>query len=341
MRNDLAIVADNIEVRNVFVMWSGLRTESGAFCRQVQICGDLAEKLAGAYWDYWRVYCLPVPLMAHKKKPSKLFSKRKQTRLLYRHFGVFLGDSLQSAVAIRFYWTTTRAFIFAAAAGLPCKAKAREYHVDPKSLCAVNEKIGGKMEKTIFPLFETIAVEQGKILNISIKRDMSNKPILQENTVKNLWSFRSLAKKHRTLGEISPLVRCRIDYHARDYHIQCFPYQRKTCRTFQAGDWWWYWLWVEICWSCVPQWVVTAKKVTVMKSWLSNRVALLIVLSAIWFFVKVTNGLHRIQQPLLAGTQRALLLAQGKIQARRILLENVPHFEEIRLINALSGLKVS
>lgn len=42
--------------------------------------------------------------------------------------------------------------------------------------------------------------------------------------------------------------------------------------------------------------------------------------------------------PLLKGTQRQKLL-EGKIQERRILLEDLPYFDEVfRVINALNGL---
>ena len=43
--------------------------------------------------------------------------------------------------------------------------------------------------------------------------------------------------------------------------------------------------------------------------------------------------------PLLEGTQRATLLAQGRIKVQSILATDLSLFEEIRLINALNGLE--
>ena len=43
--------------------------------------------------------------------------------------------------------------------------------------------------------------------------------------------------------------------------------------------------------------------------------------------------------PLLEGTQRVALLAQGRIKVRSILATDLSVFEEIRLINALNGLE--
>lgn len=44
-------------------------------------------------------------------------------------------------------------------------------------------------------------------------------------------------------------------------------------------------------------------------------------------------------QPLLAGTCRARLLTEGKIEARRILVEDLPRFTHFKLVNAMRDME--
>lgn len=198
------------------------------------------------------------------------------------------------------------------------------------------------MDKTIFPLFETIAIEQGKILNLAqhqARYEQSLRQFYGKSAVK-IYDLLEILQKNTALWTTleSPLVRCRIDYHATDYHIKCFSYQRKTYRTFQP-----------VIDDDIDYGLKYADR-TRLNALLQQKGdcdEIMIIKQGCVTDCSIGNLIFRQGEqwftpdtPLLAGTQRAFLLAQGKIQTRRILLENIPHFEEIRLINALNGLKV-
>ena len=84
----------------------------------------------------------------------------------------------------------------------------------------------------MFPLFETLCIENGKIQNIDLHQVRYERGLREyygKSAVKifNLFSLIQLPEPLQ-----NQLVRCRIDYNAETTQIQYFEYHRKIYRTF-------------------------------------------------------------------------------------------------------------
>ncbi|WP_040977104.1 aminotransferase class IV family protein [Necropsobacter massiliensis] len=192
----------------------------------------------------------------------------------------------------------------------------------------------------MYPLFETLCIEQGKIGNLAfhqLRYERSLAVFYGENAA-NIFDLAEIIKKSSALLPLvdEPLIRCRIDYNRDSYQIRAFAYQRKRYRTFQP----------VICddieyglkysdrrrldellrqkGDCDEIMIIKQGKVTDCS--IGN---LIFRRGGQWFTP---------DSPLLAGTQRAKLVAEKKIKVRSIFLQDLAQFEEIRLINALNGL---
>ncbi|MFD0966755.1 aminodeoxychorismate synthase component I [Seminibacterium arietis] len=126
MRNDLAIVAKNIEVTR-FRYIEKIMTEKGAILQtSSEICGDLAEN--------WQ---LQVGSILAKLLPAGSISgapKQKTVEIIYQAeqqkrgyytgiFGIFDGDSVESAVAIRFIEQKEQQFYFRSGGGITIQSE--------------------------------------------------------------------------------------------------------------------------------------------------------------------------------------------------------------------------
>ena len=188
----------------------------------------------------------------------------------------------------------------------------------------------------MFPLFETIAIENGKIQNI--ERHQAR----YERSLRAMYG-KSAVVFHELFSLITPptelqqgLVHCRIDYNATQCQAQYFPYQRKTYRTFQP----------VVC-NHIDYGLKYSDR-TLLNELFAQRGTcdeIIIIKNGLVTDCSIGNLILRQgdqwftpDSPLLRGTQREKLLAEGKIIERKILAENLPHFEEIRLINAMNGL---
>ena len=191
-----------------------------------------------------------------------------------------------------------------------------------------------------FPLFETLRIENGQVQNLA-RHQQRYENSLREFYAGQPYKIFSLAKilqKNTALWANlqSPIIRCRIDYNATQYHLQCFPYQRKTYQRFhpvicddidyhlkysnraifnellkQKGD-------------CDEIIIVKQGKIT------DCTIGNLILRQGSQWFTP--------DSPLLIGTQRSKLLQERKIIEREILLSDLPLYQEIRLINALNSI---
>lgn len=191
-----------------------------------------------------------------------------------------------------------------------------------------------------FPLFETLCIENGQVQNLALHQQRYENS-LREFYAGQPYDIFSIAKILQKNTELwanlqSPIIRCRIDYNATQYHLQCFPYQRKTYQRFhpvicddidyhlkysnraifnellkQKGD-------------CDEIIIVKQGKIT------DCTIGNLILRQGSQWFTP--------DSPLLIGTQRSKLLKERKIIEREILLSDLHLYQEIRLINALNSI---
>lgn len=191
-----------------------------------------------------------------------------------------------------------------------------------------------------FPLFETLCIENGQVQNLALHQQRYENSLREfyAGQPYKIFSLAKILQKNTALWANlqSPIIRCRIDYNATQYHLQCFPYQRKTYQRFhpvicddidyhlkysnraifnellkQKGD-------------CDEIIIVKQGKIT------DCTIGNLILRQGSQWFTP--------DSPLLIGTQRSKLLKERKIIERKILLSDLPLFEEIRLINALNSI---
>ncbi|MGY4676727.1 aminotransferase class IV family protein [Pasteurella sp. P03HT] len=191
-----------------------------------------------------------------------------------------------------------------------------------------------------FPLFETIAIVNGEIQQLALHQQRYEASLAKfygENVAK-MHDLAEIIQISTALQQTqhSPIIRCRVDYNQQDYQVQYFAYQRKTYRTFQPvmcdeieyglkyADRTYLNHLLQQKGDCDEIMIIKQGKVT------DCSIGNLVFRQGAQWFTSDT--------PLLAGTQRAKLLAENKIQQCPILLEDVAHFDEIRLINALNPL---
>lgn len=188
----------------------------------------------------------------------------------------------------------------------------------------------------MFPLFETLAIEQGVVQNIAYHQAR------YERSLRTFYG-ESAVKMVDLLALITPppewcdqLVRCRIDYNATQTKVQYFQYARKTYRTFHP----------VVC-DEIDYGLKYADR-TLFNALFNQRGdcdEIIIIKNGCVTDCSIGNLIFRQgnqwvtpDTPLLKGTQREKLLREGKIQARRILAGELECFEEIRVINAMNGL---
>ena len=191
-----------------------------------------------------------------------------------------------------------------------------------------------------FPLFETLCIENGQVQNLALHQQRYENSLREfyADQPYKIFSLAKILQKNTALwaNNQSSLIRCRIDYNATQYHLQCFPYQRKTYQRFQP----------VICddidyhlkysdraifnellkqkGDCDEIIIVKQGKIT------DCTIGNLILRQGSQWFTP--------DSPLLIGTQRSKLLKERKIIEREILLSDLHLYQEIRLINALNSI---
>jgi uncharacterized protein HI_1169 len=193
-----------------------------------------------------------------------------------------------------------------------------------------------------FPLFETLAIEQGKIRNIERHQQRYERSLQAFYSKQSAVVFPrifQLAEHIRVPLELATesLIRCRIDYNAKQIQCRYFPYQRKHYRTFKP-----------VACDHIDYGLKYADR-TLLNELLAqkgNCDEIMIIKNGYVTDCTIGNLIFRQgtqwftpDTPLLEGTQRAALLAQDRIKVRSILATDLSLFEEIRLINALNGLE--
>ncbi|MCW9698678.1 MULTISPECIES: aminotransferase class IV family protein [unclassified Avibacterium] len=189
-----------------------------------------------------------------------------------------------------------------------------------------------------FPLFETLCIENGQVQNLALHQQRYAQSVSEfyANQPYTIFSLEKILQKNTALWKNlhSPIVRCRIDYNAEQYRLQCFPYQRKGYRHFQP----------VICDEI--DYHLKYSDRTIFNELLKqkgNCDEIIIVKQGKITDCTIGNLILRQggqwftpDSPLLIGTQRTKLLQQNKIKERSIFLTDLAKYEEIRLINALN-----
>ncbi|MBE2896014.1 hypothetical protein HPC38_03890 [Pasteurellaceae bacterium HPA106] len=134
----------------------------------------------------------------------------------------------------------------------------------------------------------------------------------------------------------SGLVRARVDYNTTDFAVQFFPYQRRNFLRFKpvvCDE-------INYAFKFVDRTLLNAlyaqrgecDEVIIIKQGLVTDCSignLCFLKQGVWYTPKT---------PLLAGTQRAKLLDEGRIVTTDIRADQWANFEQIRVINALNPL---
>ena len=131
MRNDLALIATNIQVKR-FRYIEKIQTEQGAILQtSSEITGDIMQNWQNNIGDIL-AKLLPAGSIsgAPKRKTVEIIQNAEQSKRGYYSgiFGIFDGNSLQSAVAIRFIEKYNNQYFFRSGGGITIESKvADEY----------------------------------------------------------------------------------------------------------------------------------------------------------------------------------------------------------------------
>lgn len=188
----------------------------------------------------------------------------------------------------------------------------------------------------MYPLFETLCIENGKIQNIDLHQaryERSLREYYGKSAVKifNLFSLIQLPEPLQ-----NRLVRCRIDYNAETTQLQYFEYHKKIYRTFQP----------IIC-DDIKYGLKYSDRSLINTLFARRDVSdeIIIIKNGKATDCSIGNLIFRQGKkwytpdtPLLRGTQREKLLQEGKIQEITIYQEDIVNFDEIKIINAMNSL---
>ena len=188
----------------------------------------------------------------------------------------------------------------------------------------------------MYPLFETLCIENGKIQNIDLHQaryERSLREYYGKSAVK-IFNLFSLIQPPALLQ--NRLIRCRINYNDKTTQIQYFEYHRKIYRTFQpviCDD-------IEYCLKYTDRSLInklfaqrgTCDEIIIIKN---GKVTDCSIGNLIF---RQGKKWYTPDTPLLLGTQREILLQEGKIQDTTIFQEDIVNFDEIKIINAMNSL---
>lgn len=189
-----------------------------------------------------------------------------------------------------------------------------------------------------YPLFETFCYENGELKNLSFHQIRFEKsrflyygqrhsPSLAR-VLARFSSFHTLPKKG--------LFRLRLAYNEWDFQLEISPYQRQIYRHF-----------TPVYCDDIDYALKYTDRRLLNTLWQKRGKGeeIIIIKKGLVTDCRIGNLLFRHRQqwftpnaPLLAGTQRAFLLAKGKIHLATIHATDLPQFEETRIINALNPL---
>ncbi|OOS05287.1 hypothetical protein B0188_04350 [[Haemophilus] felis] len=195
----------------------------------------------------------------------------------------------------------------------------------------------------MYPLFETIAIENGVPQRLALHQRRYEQSLRQfygqfpckDLCIQNLSRIIQVSEALNATNHAN-LIRCRISYNYQECKVEYFPYQRRTYRSFTP----------IICDEIEYGLKLSNRElINALFAERGDNDEIIIIKHGKVTDCSIGNLIFRrnaqwftSDTPLLAGTQRANLIAQNKIQVCEIRLEDLHQFEEIRVINALNGL---
>ncbi|AUI66335.1 MULTISPECIES: aminotransferase class IV family protein [Glaesserella] len=181
-----------------------------------------------------------------------------------------------------------------------------------------------------FPLFETLAIIDGEIQNISYHQKRIDNAFTYYFKRNPKWDLSKIiqVKDEYTKG----LIRCRIDYNETTYQINFYPYQPRKIKTFQC-------VYVEN----IDYQFKYSNRIALDKLKTENTDEIIIIHRGFVSDCTIGNLLFLKQGKwyspnhyLLKGTQLTRLLEEQKVSLTDIRAEDLFDYEQIMLINALN-----
>lgn len=187
-------------------------------------------------------------------------------------------------------------------------------------------------------LFETLAILDGKVQNLYYhqQRYQQGLAYLADVAQQDLPLKSSLIADYLNIPSAyqTGLVRCRVDYDGWHIKVEFFPYQARQLQRFvlvQADALDYHYKYANRdALNALMQQKGQADDIIIIQHGLITDCSignLLFEQDGQWFTP---------QRPLLAGTQRAKLLAEGKIQLRDIVIDSLTHYQRMMMVNALN-----
>ena len=189
----------------------------------------------------------------------------------------------------------------------------------------------------MFPLFETLAVKDGQILNIEYHQARYERSLHAYYAHQRIQIFDLAQMLQIPSACHQGLFRCRLDYNHQLVQAAYYPYQQRHLRRFKP----------IICNDIDYHLKYSNREqLNVLFAQRGEYAEIMIIkdgkitdCSIGNLIFKKENQWFTPDSPLLTGTQREKLLAEGKIIECPIRIEELPQFSEVRLINALNPLE--
>ena len=188
----------------------------------------------------------------------------------------------------------------------------------------------------MFPLFETISIENGKIKNLALHQARYERSLITYYGKSAVTFFNLLDLIQVPKDLHNKLVRCRIDYNAHQTKISYLEYTPKTHRIFKP----------IVC-NEIDYSLKYADRELINTLFAQKGEADEIIIIKDGFVTDCSIGNLAFKKgaqwftpntPLLQGTQREYLLQSGQLQEIEIRQEQLEQFDKIRVINALNEL---
>ena len=195
-----------------------------------------------------------------------------------------------------------------------------------------------------FPLFETICIERGEVKNIALHQQRYERSLalfyrhMYPKSAVRIFDLLTLIEKTPEFSTAlsMPLLRCRLAYNRDNAEVRFFPYQRKIYQRFQP----------IICDDIHYDLKYNDREqLNALFAQRGNCDEIIIIKQGKVTDCSIGNLVFRRNGqwftpdcPLLNGTQRQKLLAEGKIRERTIGARELDQFDDIRLINAMNDL---
>ncbi|MDO4450262.1 MAG: aminotransferase class IV [Moraxella sp.] len=182
-------------------------------------------------------------------------------------------------------------------------------------------------------LFETLAIKNKQILNLSYHNDRFKKGQVFLNC-KNLIDDIATLINIPTHFDNDKLIRVRVTYNKSDIKVEYFDYTPKSIYSFkviECNDIDYYYKYDDrsVLNTLLSQ-KETCDEIIIIKNGFVTDCSignLLFLKNGIWYTPDT---------PLLNGTQRAYLLDNNKIKLASIKKDDICHYEKVMMINALN-----